>query len=656
MSEKDLLFVASGKLGVRVYNISDWQQPSLVGLFGTPGYARGVDLDWPYLYVADDSEGLEIWNLTASFFPSEAVAQLKGLWSAYDVRVRNGTAYIAARNNGLRIVNVENVAFPIELSPYMGSVTSRSLCWHGNYLLVAEGDQGLGIYAITTDKGLNLVKQQPGSGWNRIDWVAIDGEEVHLREESGSTIRFPTSYILSDELNTKFTSYSTIAVPAAYFFKEKLVVHNNNHLLFKRKKTEWKSLAVGSFSPAACHSFAVDAQGEIAYLSCRNGGLYLVNTTEPDHPMQLNHWSGHVKDLVVIESIAYVLTGDLYTLNISIPSAISTLDAISFSSGAERLHVQESIAYVSLNGGNLQLVNVSDPTNLQALGSTKVGEMIGMGVAGSFLYGLTPDGFLTTLNIDDPWVPTKFGSLNVGIRAGDDIYSANTLLAIKGGFVYVDGYTFVRIVAIADPWNLKEINSIWFPNVIMSLKIAGDYLYVGSGGTVYIFDLGEPTDPLLVTKLKSTANFIYDMKISNGLLMLAISTSGLRIIDANSFNAPSLALTIEQASVDDYTLSFSINPTTLAVYQNDPFELTGLVTLPHRQCDSYSIDFEALSLILDHFSPKWLPNIVNGNDCTIKNVADNQAQLIMQLGDNQLIGFELQNHSWQRSMNLRKKG
>lgn len=180
-SENGLLFVAAGKAGIKVYNITNVDRPHLQSIISTPGYARGLDVQLPYLYVAADTQGFQVWNLSDSLFPKTFVSQVKGVWQARDVKVRNNIAYVAAETSGIRLIDLTDLSTPKELKPYTNSATSKNLCWLGDHLLSAEGIRGLGVYSISSEGSITLVKQRMDSFvWGQIDWVTVDGDKIHL--------------------------------------------------------------------------------------------------------------------------------------------------------------------------------------------------------------------------------------------------------------------------------------------------------------------------------------------------------------------------------------------------------------------------------------------------------------------------------------------
>ncbi len=104
-------YVACGKTGLNVVNLSNPASPAVVGALLTPGYAWGVTVAGSYAYVADGSEGLSVVSLKNPASPA-SVGWIGISGTVKDVAVVNGLAYLAA-GNSLQIVDVSNPAAPV---------------------------------------------------------------------------------------------------------------------------------------------------------------------------------------------------------------------------------------------------------------------------------------------------------------------------------------------------------------------------------------------------------------------------------------------------------------------------------------------------------------------------------------------------------------
>ena len=97
-------YLASGKPGLLVVDISNPSQPKEVGRFDTPRTARSVRLDGPVAYVGD-LNWLRAIDISTPSAPTE-IASYKIPSYADHISVSDGTAYVAAYDAGLMIVGL----------------------------------------------------------------------------------------------------------------------------------------------------------------------------------------------------------------------------------------------------------------------------------------------------------------------------------------------------------------------------------------------------------------------------------------------------------------------------------------------------------------------------------------------------------------------
>jgi Ca2+-binding RTX toxin-like protein len=133
-------YVADDSSGLQIINISNPAAPSLSGTYDTTGSANGVEVVGNYAYVADWDSGLQIINISNPAAPS-----LSGSYDttgyAQGVQVVGNYAYIADREGGLKILNV---------SDFTSSSTSLSLA--ATNAIQTEGNSGTKYFTFTVTR------------------------------------------------------------------------------------------------------------------------------------------------------------------------------------------------------------------------------------------------------------------------------------------------------------------------------------------------------------------------------------------------------------------------------------------------------------------------------------------------------------------------
>ena len=116
----------------------------------------GVAMDGEYVYVANDIDGLRIYNISDPANPKatgHVPQSAMGGGDAYGVSVVGATAFLANYSDGVRIIDVSNRANPVPFAHIpeskMGGGEAYGLTILGNYIYVANADDGFRIVDIS---------------------------------------------------------------------------------------------------------------------------------------------------------------------------------------------------------------------------------------------------------------------------------------------------------------------------------------------------------------------------------------------------------------------------------------------------------------------------------------------------------------------------
>jgi len=168
------LYVAAFKCGLWIYDITTPTAPVLMGghVDGN-SESRGLFVAGDYAYVADAWNGLSIYDVSNPAAPTRLslynTDQDIGIGNPQEgkenaefhgVKVVNNTAYCAAGNFGLVIVNVTDKATPAGISFLPKDGWSRGVDVSGNYAYICE-NTGLRIADVSDPAAPAIV----GAGW-----------------------------------------------------------------------------------------------------------------------------------------------------------------------------------------------------------------------------------------------------------------------------------------------------------------------------------------------------------------------------------------------------------------------------------------------------------------------------------------------------------
>ncbi len=138
-------FLALEQLGVAVWNVSTLP-PVAVGSFDTPSNARDVAVAGDYLYVADGRAGLLVADVSDPGQPVVAAAlELSGY--VQQVSVHGTRLYAGCGSDGVCVVDVSDPSAPVVIAE-IETGYARAALEHDGYVFVCDRDLGLAVIQI----------------------------------------------------------------------------------------------------------------------------------------------------------------------------------------------------------------------------------------------------------------------------------------------------------------------------------------------------------------------------------------------------------------------------------------------------------------------------------------------------------------------------
>ena len=145
--QDDLAFVAQREDGLAIVNISDPEDPQVVGNYDTVGDALGVAVQGKFCFIAVKDDGLLILNITDPSSPF-----LEGTYDpisrAIDVVVSGETAYVLDQYKGLYVIDISNVSDPEKIGDWNIGECEEGIL-RNDQLFVVGGNGGLRIIDVS---------------------------------------------------------------------------------------------------------------------------------------------------------------------------------------------------------------------------------------------------------------------------------------------------------------------------------------------------------------------------------------------------------------------------------------------------------------------------------------------------------------------------
>ncbi len=708
-----------GENGLQIVDVSDPANPSPAGKLADGGDrllggASGVEIFWVgqavYAAVASQSDdGLQIVDVSDPDNPAEAGSLRDGprlsLDAARDLSVftRGGAQYavVASDTEGLQIVKLAESTRPAFASATLDRNTGAMAITFADVIDVSETDLSkLYISDISETNAVSLA----GAGF---DDTAADSDTIRLRLTGPQLAGIAP--IVTVQLDIAADAVSDLSGGHIRDSPDNpITTASPDSPIFSGMLPDNTQLLLGG--AYGVDVFTIDANTYAVVASSDENGLQIVNITDPDNPTAAGRLAD-ATDLLLdganavaafrIDSSTYAAVpsggeGGLQIVNVTDPdnpTAAGNLEdtepanpgedelLLGGAGGVEIFQVGSDVyaAVTSNTEGGLQIVNVTDPDNPTAAGQLAdatdllLDAPLGVDVflIGGKIYATmtsTSNGKagLQIIDITDPDNPTAAGQLadanNLLLEGtiGVDVFMIGTKTYAAVSSVVEHG---LQIIDVSDPDNpaaagrLADTTDLLLRNaqgVDVFTTEDGTYAAVTSEfGGLQIIDVSDPDNPAAAGQIADDTDLLlgvaYDVAVFlNGgdtYAVVATDMEGLQIVklaevtDATDETRPSF----ESATLDEgtgaMTITFDetidISATNLSLLYVSDVNQADTVPLIGAAFDFGSADVETLSLTLvqtqlDEIVPMGTPQL----DITAGAVSDILGNQIADSPDN----------------------
>jgi len=181
----DTAYIADVR-GLKLVDIQNPLSAHVTAFVGTPGYAEGVAVQGSYVYIADRSEGMRIIDVHEPEYPVEVGGFKDGYENVRSVDAEGNYAYLADWQ-GMVIVNISVPQNPFQASLFATSSQAMDVDVDGMYAYIAQDADA------TNEGGMQLVNVwAPANPEDAGFYKALDG-----RQAVQVTIRDDLAYLVS---------------------------------------------------------------------------------------------------------------------------------------------------------------------------------------------------------------------------------------------------------------------------------------------------------------------------------------------------------------------------------------------------------------------------------------------------------------------------
>jgi hypothetical protein len=395
--------------------------------------ARRLDLVGDYVYLAQDFQGMTVYNISDPYNVTYA-----GRYNAYesvlDVRVINSTAYITLRDTTMMVVDVSTPSSPSLLGWHDSNMpypTWPGIDVSGNYAFVADSSL-LRIIDVSNPSEPEFISYYNVYG-PPLD-VEVSGDNAYVANRSG----------------VKILDISGPGDP----------VEIGYHWTLDK-------------------CLDVDIQDTILCAADAFNGYHFLNVADPANPVEFLHYDtpGFVFCATFDENYIYIGDGDsmiVYDItDVTTPVQIASM----YMPGTTRdIEVSGQYAYVADYEAGVHIFDVSDPDECARVTDFFAGGYpLGLDVVGDYLYVVVSIVYgvrdLQIFDVSDPYNPDLLSIMRFG----------NTPYAIEviGDYAYIAGmWAGAYVVNISNPTSPTLAGSYETPGIAYELAVTADHIYL----------------------------------------------------------------------------------------------------------------------------------------------------------------------------------
>ncbi len=569
--EEEYVYAGAGEQ-FRIVNISDPDSIMLAGYCYVHGTIVDIEKSGDVAFVATN-KGLFVIDVSLPGTPT-VVSRLTGI-NCLSVFYTDSTVYLACGDEGVRIIDVTDLAEPLEIGYYNSWGTANDVFVVDSLLYLADGTAGFLTLNVSNPASMSI------AGWMSTTdarSVVVDGlyayigdgpADIKIADLSDTFYPEVVATVAMVDLSLKVVKDSTFLYVAqnyeglqiidvedpeapvllGTFSSESKVVGvspYNSHVLLAEENHGFRILDVSDpSSPEDVALFgksnnskavAVDSMvsgGLYAYVADGENGLVLINCDDPANPFITSTYpmDGYAHDIHIYGHWAFVADGEegLIIVDVRNPYNPTFCGCYIPTDAAWGIFVRDSLAYVAAGMDGLTIVDVSDPTMTVEIGNYDTDWWAyGVHVSGDYAYVADRMDGVRVINVSDPTEPFEVGYYD----GGGDSHG----ILVKPPYAYLaDGDAGFRILDISDPTSPTELGHFLTETYLhgINTKASFAFLSADTAGLIAV-DMSDVNFPEYAG-VYNTENLAHAVEIYRDMAFLVASESGLLILDISEF-------------------------------------------------------------------------------------------------------------------------
>lgn len=466
----------------------------------------------------------------------------KGITGTNDIIVENNWAYIGDKD-GLRIVDINNMevvsTYPLQ--------RAHTLFLCDTILYVVDGT-GMKVFNVTNPAIPDSIGFYPIPGAVGID---IDSYYAYI-SDTGSMgltildITIPENPVFVSNYHTPGYG-NNVTFSNGYAF---IADHANGLLIVDVTVPSNPVFKSNIQTSGSAHD--VKVTGNYAFVAADNVDVIDISNLNTPFIAQTFSSMDNVRSMFLSGDYLFSSEGSfLEVLNIQQPTNTYLEGSLERPYWLQELRIGDGIAYIADMGeiylvpGGLKIIDISDLENpfLQGEYSMNLWAMPNnLDIKPNYVYMqdyISSAYKLVALDVSNPDAPQL---------AGEYPYSAKDIFA-GDSYVYILDNNNLRIFDLQDPSNPVLVGSLALGSNALRICVNNGYAFIAGDGvnTLWIVDVGDCSNPQLIASLTTACNYARDIVVQDSLLYL-VCTQYMQIINIGDIYNPTIISTFDEVN------------------------------------------------------------------------------------------------------------
>jgi hypothetical protein len=275
---------------------------------------------------------------------------------------------------------------------------------------------------------------------------------------------------------------------------------------------------------------SVSVVGNIAYVADGNGGLQIIDITEPENSVLLGSANtARAYSLTLRDSLVYVANAaGLHIFDVTNPASPALLGHYYDNShpfNAHEVVIVDSLAYLAASNRGLLIINISNPANQVLLGRYAAPSWVtSIAVVNNIAYLADDYAGLLCVDVSNPFNPILIGWYNL------NAYSLS--VRVDNNVAYVgNGSQGLQIIDVSNPSSPVLLATYDAPGYFNSVTVENNKAYVTMDARgLLVLDVSDPGNPVQLG-VYGTNDYATSVSVNGDTAYLTASNAGLQIID-----------------------------------------------------------------------------------------------------------------------------